>query len=71
MYTNHSAKTVILDVQDGGSIFLKNVGNHPQDFVVHQCVNLRSLFLVHKHDFENGQYCVFSFCKGSAIVETL
>lgn len=29
---------------DGGSMFLKNIGNHPQDFAVHQCVNLRSLF---------------------------
>jgi len=44
MYTNLSAKTVVFDLQDGGSMFLKNVGNHPQDFAVHQCVNFRSLF---------------------------
>jgi hypothetical protein len=44
VYTNLSAKTAVLDLQDGGSMLLKNVGNHPQDFAVQQCVNLRSLF---------------------------
>jgi hypothetical protein len=44
VYTNLSVKTVVLDLQDGGSMLLKNVGNHPQDFAVHQCVNLRSIF---------------------------
>jgi len=44
MYTNLSAKTVVLDLQDGGSVFLKYVGNHPQGFAVHQCANFRSLF---------------------------
>ena len=54
MYTNLSAKTVTSYLEDGGSMFLQNVGNHTQDFAVHQCMNLRSLVLVHKCDYESG-----------------
>jgi hypothetical protein len=43
VFTNLSAKTVVLDLQLQGSVVLKNAGNHPQGFAFHQCANLRSL----------------------------